>query len=428
MSSVILKLSILLVLYTVINQGLATDQQTSFINKRPSVLNEQQPKQDYVLYRRFNSTNKEAVNLKKESLLRFSTLEHPHKTNPVFKPASIIAKKQNKTKQSSLEKGSNQKGSHLRRGKRQHHGISQIKSIYETLKSGESINNDKTINTIRYVPASKFETNNKLYFLFNLSLLTSTEKVFKSELFINNRYIRQRLSFDLYYFFYSTKLKSGGVESRRKSGGPSMTLDLRNYLASDFGQQNQWESFSILNSIQSYLSMRASVPAVNKTNLYYTFNNNEQLYGYGDKELVLIMEASSLGKQRRRRYLVENLNPYLIIYSTEEEKLMTEFFENRITDKLEAKMIVQPTFVENKNVVSDKEIKELQKFEDQVDQSNNEEESIDMIEGKKTDENSIYLADYLIKKSDQHKAVANHYDEYLANTDRLLYGKINNDR
>ncbi len=426
MSLMTFKLSVLLICCSLITQSSAAQNETPLMKNRHSVPFEQKPLQNFVLYRSFNSTKKEAVNVQTENLLRLSTIGNQEKSAPVFQPAHIIQKNVKDTKKYSARKETNKQNSHLKKGQRSHHGINQIKSIYQTLRDGDSINNDRGINTIRYIPASKFETNEKLYFLFNLSLLTSTEKVFKSELFINKRYIRQRLTFDLHYFFYTTKLNSGGIKSKKKSGGPSMTLDLSNYIGSDFGRQNQWESFNILNSIRSYLTMRASIPVVNQTNLYYTFNNNERSSDNEGNELVLIMEATSFGRQRRRRNLVENLNPYLMIYSNEDDKQMMEFFESRITDKLEARIIDKPSVVEDKVIVSNKDMEELKKFEDQVDKLNIEDQSIDKVENN-SGENSILLADYLIKKSDQHQAVANHYDDFLANTDRLLYGSgINN--
>jgi len=386
MSLMTFKLSVLLICCSLITQSSAAQNETPLMKNRHSVPFEQKPLQNFVLYRSFNSTKKEAVNVQTENLLRLSTIGNQEKSAPVFQPAHIIQKNVKDTKKYSARKETNKQNSHLKKGQRSHHGISQIKSIYQTLRDGDSINNDRGINTIRYIPASKFETNEKLYFLFNLSLLTSTEKVFKSELFINKRYIRQRLTFDLHYFFYTTKLNSGGIKSKKKS-----------------------------------------IPIVNQTNLYYTFNNNEKPTVNEDNELVLIMEATSFGRQRRRRNLVENLNPYLMIYSNEDDKQMMEFFESRITDKLEARIIDKPSVVEDKVIVSNKDMEELKKFEDQVDKLNIEDQSIDKVENN-SGENSILLADYLIKKSDQHQAVANHYDDFLANTDRLLYGSDINNR
>ena len=42
------------------------------------------------------------------------------------------------------------------------------------------------------------ETERKINFVFNLSGLTNTESISKSELYVNNRYVRLKLAFNLY--------------------------------------------------------------------------------------------------------------------------------------------------------------------------------------------------------------------------------------
>ena len=354
-------------------------------------------------------------------------------------------------------------------------GVSQIKSIYNSLKNEKAILNDLNINTVRYVPSTKgnilflfnlfiklshfesfllVDSNNKVYFLFNLSLLTNTEQILKSELYINKKYIRQRLIFDLHYFLYSTIKTNGLNSSQTKSksenneNGASMTIDLRNFRADRFNKQNSWQSFNILEPIKSYLNVRNTRQyGIDKSNknpsTYYTLDQQaDKAAGRNGDELVLIMETSSKPKRsgRFKKSLPDSLNPYLLIYSQENEYQMKQFFESKISP-------IVPDLANNNNnnnksmnvttpKLSRDEMEKLKSFEDQVDklnelyddseelkQSNNYElAKIGLSSQNSTvvDKNkSKMLADYLVERSKLHDSKS--YYDYLSRTDRIIY-------
>lgn len=222
----------------------------------------------------FKTDNKQVINETvndQSHLLKLSKIGR-EKPDNVFKPAVILSRNPDK-----LKKGPNQSTNRKLRTPR---GINQIKSIYNTLQAGNSPFNDNRINTVRYVPSKKVDSNNKMYFIFNISLLSSTEDVLKAELYINRKYIRQRLTFDLHYFLYSTLTKSSGKtqkRSQRQQNGASITIDLRNFFSRRFNKKNHWQSFNIIESIKSYLFAR-NKPKVfkNNTNTYYTFKDQMQ--------------------------------------------------------------------------------------------------------------------------------------------------------
>lgn len=152
------------------------------------------------------------------------------------------------------------------------------------------------------------------------------------------------------------------------------------------------------------------------------------------------MEATSNNRNRRRRNKIfpENFNPYLMVYSSEDEEQMQQFFESRITDKLESSITSSNSNQKQPaekllQHVSEEEIAELAKFEKQVDTYNQIDEeqnidsvgdSIDTTDNKQRDTN--FLADYLIKKSPSHQSSLGSYDDYLAKTDKIIYGDYRN--
>ncbi len=277
-----------------------------------------------------------------------------------------------------------------------------------------------------------------------MSLLTNTEKVLKSELYINKKYIRQRLTFDLRCFVYST-LKSNASQNKKPDNSPTMTIDLRNFHLNQFGKQSSWQSFNILDSIKSYLLARNSNAKMNSKSsksVYYTLDSdqsqNEYIKKNGD-ELVLIMEARSLSKNRRSsKSLSDTLNPYLIIYSTEKEDEMRQFFQNRISAQL-YESITNKSLAENsiEHLSSnDEELQRLKGFEDQVDKLNELDDDDDSVEVMrnayqnarkseqiKSDKNNKteHLANYIIQNSKLHEAKNSHYYDFLAKTDRIIY-------
>ncbi len=245
--------------------------------KRPSPFDQDPP----ILYKTFNATNSKPAN---DQIL--------------FKPAYKIERNPYKVHQKP--KAPNPLNQNLKQDlpkeKKQSQGFSHIKSIYNSFKRGDPVDGNEAINTIRYVPATKLETNEKLFFLFNLSLLTRSEDVTKADLFIHRKFIRQRLVFDMHYLLYSTQStnKQHLADKRRKqTGGASMTIDLGNFRSTRFSRENTWQAFSILESIRSYLSARKLRQFVrNETaSVYYTVSEGEQLEVPQGDELVLMMEA-----------------------------------------------------------------------------------------------------------------------------------------
>jgi hypothetical protein len=262
------------------------------------------------------------------------------------------------------------------------------------------------------------EINDKFYFLFNLSLLTNTERILKSELFINKRYIRHKLAFDIHYLYYSIKSSDASSIKLEKSdklinksetmhynikkagNGPSMSIDLANFKYDKYRKANGWQSFSMISSINSYLAMRRAAEKssieskkLNNTGrfVYYTSENKTNLdnlneYLNRDDELVLMMECKNLKKNIHNKFTLASVqdvfNPYMIIYSFEDEAKMKYFFQNRIPQVL-IDNPNEPSFTKpNKNLVEqeskislthnreENEYKELKSYENQVDKMN----------------------------------------------------------
>lgn len=372
-------------------------------------------RQSFVLYKAFNSTGNE------HSLFR-----------PAVKIDRNLNKKYQQPKSTSLLGQQKQQTLH-----KESHGISQIKSIYSSFTRDSST--DELFNTVRYIPSAKFDANNKLYFLFNLSLLTSSEDVLKSELFIHRQFIRQRLTFDLHYLLYSTHGSNGqnpiDKQRKQKTSGASMTIDFSNFRTSRFSRQNPWQSFNILESMRSYLSVRKHQQiAKNETaSVYYTINEERLEVPQGD-ELVLMMEARFVSQRyrrfRNRRMQRQSssgdlLNPYLMVFSAEGRVQMQQFFESRISQKMgnqfkgkQEKSQRDGTFPEGMDA--------LRKFESEVDRLNKEAVAdVDMAVLNKAGSSDKVLADYLIRKSASHESSLK-YDDYLAQTDKLIYKNYRN--
>lgn len=306
----------------------------------------------------------------------------------ITKNKSIFNKKTNKTLDQTslifqLSKLGRQKPSSLKAKKPQSKkpeskGISQIRSVYNTVKNGLNQAYYENINTIRMVPSTKVESSKKLYFLFNLSLISPTEKLVKSDLYINRKYIKQKLEFNLHYFLYSSlnnkrslNVTTASVNQKRSAAasGSSATLYLKNLNSN----HQTWQSFNIYDSVKSYLDMRNSKHAyqmaLNKSsnkNIYYTFN--QEASQVESDELVLIMEATNLNtnKNRKRVNLSEILNPYLMIYTQEVELNMKNFFQNRVSTSLMNRLALKS---------ADNELEELKQFESEVDKQNEQNDS-----------------------------------------------------
>ena len=115
-------------------------------------------------------------------------------------------------------------------------------------------------------------------------MLSGSEHLIKTDLFINRKYIKQKLEFNLHYFLYSTfnkrnnssfKMnKINSINNNNNNGGTSATIYLKNVKLDKY--QSTWQSFNILDSINSYLSIR------NTKQLIETKKNNceQRFYSY----------------------------------------------------------------------------------------------------------------------------------------------------
>ena len=281
-----------------------------------------------------------------------------------------------------------------------HRGVNQIRSIYNNLKDGNLIFGDKEINTVRYVPSIRMETKNKVQFMFNLSSIKYSEKLIKPELYINKRYVRNKMTFNLHYMLYTAssnrKNNSQNLNNHENhpNGGISTIIDLtyvRNERSGNNLKKNGWHMFNIFDSLNSYLNVRnnkqkmARLKNENQKGVYYTFDDANLMDDKNNEEIVLIMEAYKNGRSNNFNQFNDAINPYLIIYTSEDETQMKKFFQNRLPDELkidedENKLILAKSMLD----VNDEELKSLKNFEDHVDDQN--EKIIDLSELNTEDE------------------------------------------
>ncbi len=218
-------------------------------------------------------------------------------------------------------------------------------------------------------------------------MLSGSEHLIKTDLFINRKYIKQKLEFNLHYFLYSTfnnkrnnsSFKMNKINSiNNNNGGTSATIYLKNVKLDKY--QSTWQSFNILDSINSYLSIRNTkqlIETKKKTNknVYYTNNNsNNDFIGNMDQldELVLIMEASNYkANKKSNKNLADVLNPYLMIYTNENESNMKSFFQSRVVAAASESTNIQ---------VDGSKSDDLKNFENQVDKLNESYDSNEMSE------------------------------------------------
>ena len=282
-------------------------------------------------------------------------------------------------------------------------GANQMRTIYESLKSGNTILNEKEINTIRLIPCTKAVTNKKLHFLFNLSLISPSESLVKAELYMNKRFVKQKLVFNLHYFLYSTPTSTSNRTTNSSSKKIKITsstngfdhastiIDLNNpRFSSSHNNNHHWPYFNILDSLKSYVSVRnsrfrqatarpSSSSSSRSKNIYYTASF-EGLGGgeeHSDQqqpgELMLVMEAAFKRAKKLDKSLYSDfVNPYLIVYSSESEQAMKNFFQMRIPGEL-ASMHRRPSEEEQTvgsaslfNSGNRDEMQSLKNFESQV--------------------------------------------------------------
>ncbi|CAF0720249.1 unnamed protein product [Brachionus calyciflorus] len=209
-------------------------------------------------------------------------------------------------------------------------GLDQLKSMYESLKSGDLINDDKNINTVRFIPSSRIQLKNKkISYAFNLSLLTESEKILKSEIYFNRKILRLKPIVNLHYFISKTS-ELNDLVGRMINSTVSSIIDLSKFR---LGRKNSnWHTFNLGDSLSSFLATRYnrlkfSQSNFNKPNFYYTFDS-EVIHQNELEDLILIIESS------RFRKIDLNSEPYLIVYSNEKESEMKNFFKNRLTTEI----------------------------------------------------------------------------------------------
>jgi hypothetical protein len=314
-------------------------------------------------------------------------------------------------------------------------GISQLNSIYNQLKMGQLIFGDERINTVRYVPSLKLhsQNSNKMNFMFNLSLLSSSESVVKAELYINKKHVRQRLQFNLHYFLNSNELLNLPNKTINETALSDKTLATMIELANmerAGSHSNSWRMFNIIDSIDSYANIRRNKiqfksprKTDSKSNIYYTMNDRDELFDKSGNldDFFLIMEANTKFGNRlsKRAFQDLNLNPYLIVYSNEKDENMKNFFQSRVPNELFHLDSIDNNQVGlklNSNLVSKDEFEQLRRFEQHVDEMNDK-SSNDQIENHSSnkmlpedpsfythnqnlDSNSVFSYNYLPKSED----------------------------
>lgn len=266
-----------------------------------------------------------------------------------------------------------------------HRGLDQIKTIYESLKNGNLIYDDGQINTVRYIPCVKVNSNKKLNLLFNLSLISSSEKIVKAELYLNKKYIKHRLMFNLHYLLHSKNNNERDLNlfiknfKLNKTSSASTTIDLAMFKNQKFRKYQNWHVFNLIDSLSSYVTtrnnrfkyssiMNAKTGSNGNNKIYYTYDNVQTNLNKNKnpdlEDLVLVMESL---KYRKNDFNSNQIDPYLIIYTNEEENSMKNFFQNRIPSEMLEDRTVKPT-----QKVDENEIERLNSYEKLVDTQNND--------------------------------------------------------
>ena len=277
-------------------------------------------------------------------------------------------------------------------------GINHLKYLYSTIKERKLIYNSKNINTIRCIPSTRTTSYKKLIYNFNLSLLSTTEKIIKAELYINKKFIKHKLKFSLKYL-----LKPNGKQFRQTyKDTESMTIiDLANFKIGNgniLKRYGGWQMFNIIDSVNSYFMVRNNRETIKKNNNSSTNKKNDTVYYtsnniYLNKEehrdvFLLLMESHMNIRSKKSIFNSENglISPYLLLYTEEEDKYMTNFFQNRLPPELNRLNKVEIDHNENekpnsnienlgnikvKNMFSAEDLTSLRKFESEVDKMNN---------------------------------------------------------
>jgi hypothetical protein len=289
------------------------------------------------------------------------------------------------------------------KSKIKHRGINHITQLYNDFKDGHFYNNNDNINTIRLIPAVRITSNKKLMFKFNLSLLSNSEKLVKAELYINKKFIKHRFKFALKYFL--------NKELERRQSDSATIIDLENFRFGNGNilKRNPWQMFNIIDSLSSYFVVRSNEKNIKqqrdlnrKNNTFYYTINNLKSSNEEKSEFTLIMEAHINSRNKKSLYKIDSndlSNPYLIIYSKEDDKYMKDFFQNRLPSELiksseNSNGNEQSKKIDwTKSYVNDEELLNLKKFEEEVDKMNelNDKNEIEPISYLSSNDTSIKI-------------------------------------
>lgn len=165
-----------------------------------------------------------------------------------------------------------------------------------------------------------------------MSLLSTSEQLVKVELSIHKRFVNQRLAFNLNYFLYSTSNKSESKQSN-EFDQPSANIDLAN---KRMPRHHHWAHFNIIDSLSSYTSVR---------NERFDRLNQEALRMTGKQqtrpdELIFILETEKSSRLSKMK-LQDSINPFIMVYTNENQETMKNFFQTRIPSELVSGEVVE---------------------------------------------------------------------------------------
>lgn len=259
-------------------------------------------------------------------------------------------------------------------------------------------------------------------------MLSSTEKILKAELYINKKHIRHRLMLNLHYYLYP-KNRNFNLNLNSTKNAASTIIDLAKYRNEKFKKHQNWHLFNLADSLVSYVATRNNrfkYSSLAKTNfkfkkVYFTYDQANQATKETTDQLenlILVMESN---RNRRNDLNSDMFDPYLILYSNEEEPQMKNFFQTRIpTEMLEEKVA---------KINQEKSEDYLDNYEKQVDDHNLKSEdsfeikheSAEIYHSNKDSSIRIFenrpVIDASLLKSKIQNSSSNIYYNYLPNLD-----------
>lgn len=204
--------------------------------------------------------------------------------------------------------------------------------------------------------------------MFNLSQLSSSETVLKCELYISKKHIKQRLLLDVHYLLSShestgSSSSSSSSSSSANSSSSSMwpagdvigyeherqlstQIDLGNLRIDKYSllRTNNWHSFNLIDSLRPFVeARRANHLATRDSGEFSRTAAAAARVENAGGELLLVIDAaanrvSSPSRSSRgpgksasssSSSTLDFSNPYLMIYSKEQDTPMKQFFQVR---------------------------------------------------------------------------------------------------